>query len=96
MVARSTYDDIDTINASIDSQTCILKVTPYVRQDLSLESELSDGFAVFAGLLRAGWASELNILDAEIVKSPPIGAISQLIPMNLVRITGKDTPRTRF
>lgn len=56
-------DQIDTIDAALDSHSRIVHVTSYVCKDLSLEAELADGLAVLAGLFARDWARQFDVVD---------------------------------
>lgn len=43
-------------------------MTSYVCEDLGLEAEFADGFAVGAGLFGCGRGCELDVVDAEVVQ----------------------------
>jgi hypothetical protein len=54
-----------TVRTSFDGDPGIVHVAADVGEDLGLESELADGLAVCAGLLRGGGGGEFNVLDPE-------------------------------
>ena len=60
-VARGSDDDIEAVYTGFDRDLSIFEVTPYVREDLSLEAKFADSLAVEAGLLACGGASELDV-----------------------------------
>jgi hypothetical protein len=51
------------VRTSFDGDPGIVHVAADVGEDLGLESELADGLAVCAGLLRGGGGGEFNVLD---------------------------------
>ena len=67
-VGGSANDNIDTIHTGLDSYPRVVHVAANVGEDLGLEAELANGFAVLARLLRCCGACELNVIDTKVVK----------------------------
>jgi hypothetical protein len=68
-VLRSANNDIDTVNAGLNSDLGIFHCASHVSEDLGLEAELADLLAVLAGLGRGHRAGELNVLDTKVRES---------------------------
>jgi hypothetical protein len=54
---------------SLNSDPGIVHMASNVCENLGLESELADGLAISAGLLRCSGRGELDILDTECIES---------------------------
>lgn len=67
-VLAGANNDIDTVNTGLNSHLNIVHVTPDVGQNLGLEAELADGFAVLARLLTCARAGELDAVNTELIE----------------------------
>ena len=66
---RSTNDDVDTVDTSLDSDTGVVHVASDVGKNLGLlEAELADSLAVCTRLGRSGRRGKLDVLDTKLVK----------------------------
>ena len=61
-------DNVESIDAGLDSQLGITHVAANVCQDLGLESEVADLLAVIIRLLGGGGGGELDVVDAECIE----------------------------
>jgi hypothetical protein len=60
---------ISIILTGLNGNSGIVHVTPDVGENLGLQPELADGFAIQSGLLRCSGGSELDVLYTKGVKS---------------------------
>jgi hypothetical protein len=66
--AGRANDNVQAVNTGLDRDLGIAHVAADVCQDLGLQAELADGFAVPARLLGRGRRSQLNVVDAEFIE----------------------------
>lgn len=67
---RGADDNVNAVDAGFDGDARIVHVAADVGEDLRVEAELADGFAVRTGLLGRGGRGELEVLDTERIERP--------------------------
>ena len=62
-----SHDHIHAVYTCFDGDPCIVHVAAGVRDDLGAQTQLANGLAVLATLLRGRWRCQFNAVDAKVI-----------------------------
>ncbi|KAH3671919.1 hypothetical protein OGAPHI_000105 [Ogataea philodendri] len=66
---RSSNNNIDTINTSLDSNFCVVHVTSDMGQNLGFQSQLANRLAISPTLFRGDRRGQLDVVHSKIIQS---------------------------